>query len=80
MSIKFKNCPFCGKSVATFSTVKECENCANFEDSDCPECFELEERDGCIHFVVCDKNQGGCGASTGWYLTAEAAAEAWNNR
>ena len=30
--------------------------------------------------ICCDVKKGGCGASTGWYLTKELAAEAWNRR
>lgn len=76
--IQLEACPYCGKSVAAFSTAQDCEICANFED--CPECFDAGGSDCCIHFVVCDAQKGGCGASTGWYISAEEAAKAWNRR
>ena len=77
---KLEPCPFCGQSVAVFSTVCDCEICANFEQEDCPECYAPGENDDCIHFVVCNANEGGCGAATGWYRDAEEAAKAWNRR
>lgn len=79
--MELKLCPFCGKQTTpVFSTVQDCEMCANFEDERCPECYENNGNDGCIHFVVCDVNRGGCGASTGWYIDKESALEAWNRR
>lgn len=70
-------CPFCGKSVAEHTTIQDCEMCANFEDEEmCPE----YECCGHGHFVACNVNKGGCGASTGWYQTPEEATEAWNRR
>lgn len=77
---ELKPCPFCGKSAATFSNVQDCELCAKFEDENCPACYENSGNDGCIHFVVCDVNKGGCGASTGWYIDKGFALEAWNRR
>ena len=74
-----KRCPFCGKSVAVISNLLECESCANFEDEVCP-AYEPDGNDGCPHFIICDRQKGGCGASTGWYLTLDEAAEAWNRR
>lgn len=76
-----KPCPFCGKSAAEFATVYECENCANFDEDECPECYAPYKEHSCgIHLVVCSIHKGGCGASSGWNLTAEAAAKAWNRR
>lgn len=31
-------------------------------------------------FVLCDYNDGGCGASGGWYHYPDEAVEAWNRR
>jgi len=76
---KIKPCPFCGKDVAELSDVKECEDCANFENEDA--CPAYEEMEPCPwHFVVCSHYRGGCGASGGWELTEEKAIEAWNRR
>lgn len=80
--IDLKSCPFCGKSVADFATACQEEECANFESDECP-CYDRNEdhsQDCAIHFVVCNRSKGGCGASIGWYLSAEEAAEAWNRR
>ena len=30
--------------------------------------------------VLCDYNDGGCGASSGWYHSPDEAAEYWNRR
>lgn len=74
---KLKPCPFCGNSVAEHTTLQDCEMCANFEDEEmCPN-FEAC---GYGHFIVCNVNKGGCGASTGWYQTIEEAVKAWNTR
>ena len=76
-----KPCPFCGSTTAPIlSTIWECEMCANFEEEDCPECYETTNNDGCMHIVVCDMSKKGCGASTGWNLKKEKAIEAWNRR
>ena len=31
-------------------------------------------------YVLCDYNDGGCGASSGWYHYADEAVWAWNRR
>ena len=81
MSEKLKPCPFCGSKYAPIlSNVCECEMCANFEDEDCPKCYNPTGNDGCIHFVVCSVHKGGCGASTGWHINKEEAIGAWNRR
>ena len=77
---ELKPCPFCGKATAVFTDVQNCEFCRNFEEEDCPQCYEPCGTDNGMHFVWCDVNKGGCGASTGWFLTKELAAEAWNRR
>lgn len=66
---KLKQCPFCGNERSPkIISVAEMEN----NDSDYAR----------THFlVVCDFNDTGCGASTGYhYESEEAAADAWNNR
>lgn len=76
-----KPCPFCGSTKAPqLSTIWECEMCRNFDLEDCPECYEPNGSDGCMHIVVCSVNSGGCGASTGWNINKEKAIEAWNRR
>lgn len=81
MNEGLKPCPFCGSVTAPkLSSVCECEDCANFELEDCPECYEPRASDGCIHFVVCSVNHGGCGASSGWNVEELKAIEAWNRR
>lgn len=77
---KLKPCPFCGKDVAEFAMVCTLEECANFEEEDCPECYDPAGSDGCMHLVICSINKGGCGSSTGRYVNKERAAEAWNRR
>ena len=75
-----KPCPFCGMNVAEPTSLLECELCANFEDDElCPN-YDSCGSDGCGHFVACNVNKGGCGASTGWYQTVEEAINAWNRR
>lgn len=77
--IKLLPCPFCGKSAVVMSDVADCEMCGNFESDECPE-YRKPEKDGCMQIVVCDVGKGGCGASGGWRLGREAAAEVWNRR
>ena len=75
--IELETCPFCGKNVAEITNIQNCEMCANFEDEEmCPSYEEC----GYGHFIVCNVNNGGCGASTGWYQTVEEAINAWNRR
>lgn len=70
-------CPFCGKSVAEFATMKELEDCKHFEDDVCPAC-EIDECTGMR--IVCNVLKGGCGASTGFAWSKERAIELWNRR
>lgn len=32
------------------------------------------------YYISCDYNDGGCGASSGWYHSPEEAVECWNRR
>lgn len=81
-----KPCPFCGECVAEISNLQECEECANFEQEECPVCYEpvaIEidaEHHPCPRFIVCNVNKGGCGASTGWHYNLEELIKAWNKR
>ena len=68
--VELKPCPFCGGQNIGFDSCKLLEECANFE-----EC-RLSE----YHSIVCKCIKGGCGASSGYYLTVEDAIEAWNRR
>ena len=68
---ELKPCPFCGKTVAKLSNCKDLEDCENFEECGCDEI---------MHTVVCNWNNGGCGASTGYRKTENEAIEAWNRR
>ena len=70
MSEKLKRCPFCGKEVAVVSSCVEVEGCGNFES-----CGGAG-----YSCVVCDAQNGGCGASGGYHDTREEAIDAWNRR
>lgn len=63
-------CPFCGKDVADLTDCQELEACGDWEKCQ-RESFKA---------VVCSFLPGGCGASTGFYPTAEEAVDAWNSR
>lgn len=67
---ELKACPHCGNSVA------ELTNCAELEDCTCFESC-AEEPFVC---VVCNANNGGCGASGGYADSTEKAIEKWNRR
>ena len=79
--IKLKPCPFCGAQVAIITTMRDLQECANFEDEKCI-CKQYERPiDDCKYYiVVCNVNAGGCGGSSGYDTTAEKAAEIWNRR
>ena len=67
--MKIEKCPFCGKEVAETSNCKEL--CRHFEG-----CLATEP----YVCVVCNVHEGGCGASSGYYDSAEKAIAAWNRR
>ncbi len=70
---ELKPCPFCGKSVANVDSVANHEMIDEYE----PDYSWRSKR----YDVVCDYNNGGCGASTGGNnATPEDAIEAWNRR
>lgn len=73
MTEQLKPCPFCGKNVAHCGAIAEHE----FTDMD----MVHYGYDATHYDVVCNANNGGCGASTGKsYYTPELAIEAWNRR
>ncbi len=64
--MKIEKCPFCDKDVAETSNCRELlESCPAAEPYVC---------------VVCNMHEGGCGASSGYYDSAEKAIAAWNRR
>ena len=79
-------CPFCDADVAEFATVWDTENCGNFQEEVCPNYVnpfdedDFPEGECSIHLVVCPANKKGCGASTGWCISLEQAAQKWNRR
>lgn len=78
--IKLKPCPHCGNNNLEFTDMHDLEECGNFDTDSCP-CNEYEPPGHCAYkSVVCSVQKGGCGASSGYYLTEEEAAEAWNKR
>lgn len=64
---ELKRCPFCGSLSVELSTAAEID----MDDEDCA---------GEQWAVVCNYNNGGCGATSGYRNTPEAAVEAWNRR
>lgn len=78
--IELRPCPFCGKHVASVSTVQNAEGCKN-EDSEllCP-AYEAVPFVCRMFLIVCNGNWGGCGASTGYCNTKKDAIDAWNRR
>jgi hypothetical protein len=70
-AMKIEKCPFCGKEVAEISNCQELEGCRHFEKCPATEPYVC---------VVCNMFEGGCGASSGYYDSAEKAISAWNRR
>jgi len=65
-----KACPFCGSKNIVIDTCHDLGDCENFERCE----------DTGYYSAVCNRNDGGCGASTGYKPTIKAAVEAWNRR
>ncbi|MBR6030100.1 MAG: hypothetical protein IKP40_13535 [Clostridia bacterium] len=64
-------CPFCGKETSLcFANCQEMRACEDFRQCE----------DGHYLSVVCSFQRAGCGASSGYFPTAEEAAAAWNRR
>jgi hypothetical protein len=68
---ELKSCPFCGKDVAEITNCMELGECKHFESCPATEPYVC---------VVCNMHEGGCGASSGYYDSAEKAIAAWNRR
>lgn len=64
---ELKPCPFCGGSFAVLGTAAE---------------IDMDDEEGADNqwAVVCDYHAGGCGATSGYRNTPEAAVDAWNRR
>ena len=67
----YKECPFCGKKVASWDNCRGLEMCVGFEECD---------EDILSVSLVCNMSAGGCGASTGFRPTKNEAIAAWNKR
>ena len=71
--VQLKPCPFCGGTKLFVGTLAEIE----MQDED-HEDYAFNKQ---YYAVVCDYNEGGCGASTGGAnRSADEAIEAWNRR
>lgn len=68
--MKLLRCPFCGGKIIEFDSCQGLEDCVNFEKC---------EENG-YYAIVCSGNKGGCGASTGYFVTKREAVVAWNRR
>ena len=68
---KLRECPFCGGEALEIVTCMQIEECAHFEECPAAEPYVC---------MVCSIDKGGCGASTGYYDSAEKAVAAWNRR
>ena len=65
------SCPFCGKKNTARS-----QNMSEYEK----ETFGEESGNYQQWHVVCDANNLGCGASTGFFDSEEDAIKSWNTR
>ena len=63
-------CPFCGKGIARFVTCQEVRACGGWRACE----------EGRYLSIACSFQDGGCGASSGFFPTAQEAADAWNRR
>ena len=79
LKIDLKPCPFCGKSVMALTDVKDIVECSNFECEDVCPAYGPSGSCG-LYIVVCNVNDGGCGASTGYHVNKTEAMRAWNRR
>ena len=68
--MEIKQCQFCGNKNIVKDGCKCLEACKHFEDC---------EEESYVA-VVCNVNEGGCGASSGYYLTLSEAVSKWNRR
>lgn len=59
--------------------IKECPFCGSTE---APRLYTRHGKDGWRdqYYVLCDWNDGGCGASSGWYHYKSEAIAMWNMR
>lgn len=78
-NINLKPCPFCDAKTAIITNAHELEECSNFDYYNCP-CNKFESNPCNYYTIVCNVNNGGCGASTGYFLTKQKAIKAWNRR
>ena len=62
---ELKPCPFCG-GQNIIGILKESQS---LDDLSVP-----------FYALICSFNNGGCGASSGYYPTVEGAIDAWNRR
>lgn len=69
--MNLKPCPFCGK---TEIIVLDANDISEADPDD-----NRWEPDPC-YAVVCDYNNGGCGATSGYRESIGQAADAWNQR
>lgn len=76
---ELKPCPFCGANATTVSNARDLEECANFDYDNCP-CNKFESNPCNYYTIVCNVNNGGCGAASGYFPTIEQAINAWNRR
>jgi len=79
-TVELMPCPFCGADAAKISTAMQLEECAMFEEKDCPARTAADTDDCGYKTVVCDVNKGGCGAACGFWPTEEEAIRRWNRR
>lgn len=67
-----KPCPFCGNTEIFVGSVAEIELTDEYDPN-----YDLYNSQ---YQVVCDYKAGGCGASSGYMESKDAAREAWNRR
>ena len=69
-------CPLCGGENIVILDCSQawCGNASVLEGLVCKHCDMKQYQ------AVCNAQEGGCGASSGWALTPEKAEEKWNRR